>query len=713
MIITKSTKKNVLWSLVISFIVGFAIACVLVYWRNQSAFYPLTGQNVIAIVQNTKPAYIVICTIVVFVFFYVVSLNWVSFKKNVFKYRYAIAVALLTVCVLFEINGSSIQYWQNYGLGADVPSGNLLGMTQAIRSDEWGVTTPYTISQFSDSANMLPYFSDVIRGTPTDVFLMSSLPVMDIAILFRPFYWGYLFLGAAKGLAFFWCARMIALFMVTFEMGRIITGDNRLLSVMMAIMVALAPAVQWWFSAGGLVELLVFGQLGIILIYKYFETSSYKTRIIYALVLVIAIGSFLFTLYPAWEVPMAYVVLAFLFWIFISNRKKKRVNWKFDFPIFLMVVVLLLGVILYILQKSRTTWEVVTNTAYPGSNIFTGGGGFSSMFQYPHSIFLPHNEVVILNKCEISRMIDFAPMGWIVSAIVLLVQKRRDVLLYCLLAVSAFFTVYIAVGFSEGVARATLLSNASIHRILIINGFLNIVILIRALSLYKGRLNIWVAAALAVAVSGVVIMTSYYDAMNFVNFGRHVIAGIVLAAIIFSMLLIHVKKFRYIMFCLVAVIMLISGLFVNPVRRGIDLITESRAYHEIQSIVEEDKQALWMVYDNTAMSNYPIMAGARTINSTNAYPYLERWYMLDPERKYEDLYNRYAHIQMRLSDVQEPVFALNADVVTVDINTDSLQKLGVEYIFSLQGGLEKFSDDKVYFEEIVHDDFYIYHVEYM
>lgn len=42
------------------------------------------------------------------------------------------------------------------------------------------------------------------------------------------------------------------------------------------------------------------------------------------------------------------------------------------------------------------------------------------------------------------------------------------------------------------------------------------------------------------------------------------------------------------------------------------------------------------------------MSGASVINSTNTYPDLEKWSKIDEEGKYEDVYNRYAHINVEI-----------------------------------------------------------------
>lgn len=63
--------------------------------------------------------------------------------SNIYKYRYIIAGCLF---VVFEITGSSVGMWCNY-LG-DVDEEVLFGVSRAIRSDEWAVSTPMLYSQY-------------------------------------------------------------------------------------------------------------------------------------------------------------------------------------------------------------------------------------------------------------------------------------------------------------------------------------------------------------------------------------------------------------------------------------------------------------------------------------------------------------------------------------------------------------------------------------
>ena len=163
--------------------------------------------------------------------------------EKIYKYRFWIAGIIFVLCVLFRMNGSSISCWNGY-IGNET-TGIVLGKNRGIRSDEWAVFTPMGMSQYyNDFAST----STIIRGTESDVYIVYGQPVKDINIIFRPFQIGYLFLNQEMGLSFFWCGRFIALLLVTFEFGMLITNKNKKLSLVLAIMIALSPTVQWWFA---------------------------------------------------------------------------------------------------------------------------------------------------------------------------------------------------------------------------------------------------------------------------------------------------------------------------------------------------------------------------------------------------------------------------------------------------------------------------------
>ena len=245
--------------------------------------YLCNKNNIYKFGYNEK---LIIRSIFILIFYLLITFliikGWNEGWNIIFKHRYKIVLFLFIICIAMELNGSSIAMWSQYiSAGNNVDTGTIFGVPRAIRSDEWSLNTPMALSQYYNYSGSFPYFSDIVRGTATDVFLVYGQPVWDIGVIFRPFHWGYLFMDPGRGLSFFWYGRLIALFIVTFEFGLLITKNNKRLSLISSLLVSLAPIVQWWFAINGLVEMLVFGQLAIIMINKYINSENYLKKIIY------------------------------------------------------------------------------------------------------------------------------------------------------------------------------------------------------------------------------------------------------------------------------------------------------------------------------------------------------------------------------------------------------------------------------------------------
>ncbi len=93
--------------------------------------------------------------------------------------------------------------------------------------------------------------------------------------------------------------------------------------------------------------------------------------------------------------------------------------------------------------------------------------------------------------------------------------------------------------------------------------------------------------------------------------------------------------------------------------------------------------------------NMGIMAGAPTVNSTNVYPAMERWKLLDPEGDRQEVYNRYAHIKVKIKAQGKAEFKMDSpDLITVTMTIADAKKLGVKYIIT-QNDLSQYGCDKV------------------
>lgn len=627
-----------------------------------------------------------------------------SVGEFLYRYRFLLAAALWIFCILFKISGASVACWGDF-LGTDLDArGLLLGTSRVIRSDEWATYTPMMLSQQYGQNGAYPYFSEILRGTSTDTFIVYGLPVRDPAVLFRPFHWGFLFLGAERGFSFYWCGRIIALALVSFELGMLVTQSRKFYAFLISLLFTLAPTVQWWIGVNGLVEMLVFGQLAVLLLHHYMHTESFLLRFCIGLLLVICAGGYILVFYPAWQVPIAYVVLSLLIWVILDSWKDFRFSPGKDLPILAGCAALLCTGMAYIFLKSSDTVSAVLNTAYPGQRIDCGGGDFFEMLRYGGNFFFPLFSVDLPGgPCELSVFISFAPMGFLLALFVLLKEKKADSLLAVLLGFDLFLNTYMMFSYPEILAKLTLLSKSTPGRVTQVIGILDILLLFRSLTLLKTRLSRRSAAGLSI------LFAAFVSLFNRRAYGAYLpplfLAGLMIILFFGCFLLLGSsrKPEKRIAALFFPLLMFLSGGLVNPVQQGLDVIYNTDLMKEVQTITARDPDGLW-ICDNLGypLNDYFIMGGAPTIDSVHTYPTMEHWRALDPEGNYTEVYNRFAHVMTSLQK-EETVFLMTEDqmldTIILCLDIDDLRTLHVSYV-ATNRRLEDLNTETISFEQI-------------
>lgn len=600
-----------------------------------------------------------------------------------YKWRFVIGVAIVVFGVAFNINGSSIACWNNY-----VPLGDthtLFGEPRAIRSDEYGTLTSFFISQ-GYGENSYSWFSDIIRGTSTDTFIVYGQPVKHIlSILFRPFLSGFLVFGASRGLAFYWWGRFVCVWLVSFELSMLITDKKKLLSTLSAILCSLSPVLQWWFAINGLAEMIIFGGLAVLMLHHFMTDKVFWHRIIYLLVLYCCAGGYIMTFYPAWMIPMAYAYLGLVLWVIVSDFKKCHLKW-YDILSIIGVLGLFAVSMLYIFKQSGDTINLVLNTAYPGKRTELGGEEFTGFFRsFGNVFFTAKADGVPKNVCESAVFFDFFPLGIIISLFVMIRYKKKDWLIIFLLVLEAILAIYIVFGLPEILAKLTLLSMSMSRRALVGAGYINILLLLRGLSLYRKEPGTKLVCFLSGIYAALITVGSQLAYSGYLNHLFVIIIAVLAFTAAYAILKSKSHPCYIVVFSLV--LLCTSTAIVNPIQRGTANVTETELAKSIQNIVANDNEGKWIVENVTyPMTNYTIMQGAPTINSTSTYPTLERWSSIDKDGKYETIYNRYAHIAISMipKDFEaENKFELySPDAFRVFLNADELYDLDVRYIFT-------------------------------
>ena len=604
----------------------------------------------------------------------------------IYKYRFVLSFLLLIMLVSFKISGSSMGCWKLF-LG-DGESGIRLGEPRVWRSDEWGTLTPLCFRQQYNTLGAYNRYSQTLGSILTDNMLVYGQPSWDILTLFRPFYWGYLFFGSDRGLSWFWCSRLIVLFLSWFELGMFITGGQKKLSVMLSICVSFAPFLQWWFAINGLVEMLIYGAC-FVLGSNYLVSRAFNPRkIAVAVGMAVCAVGYVLTFYPTWMVPVAWGFVPLFLWVVIWKFDRKVLRRVDVVPWLLIFVITAAGLTVL----AVTSWDVIKaelNSVYPGNAPSSSGStGLWWMMKYPISLVsrFSMNELIVEN----SSIICFAPAGFILALWVIIKEKKKDPLLILLLGMNLFLAWYYCVGIPKWIAKMLLLSFVNSNRGPQVLGFLRLTLFVRAVALKEKAPKRWLAALAAVISSAVPMrlalgFTKYEPGglrYEYFDTAEKILVVWAIIAVVFY-LLYRARKSKYTMAVLgVCTVVLASSIWINPVAKGVPEITKSETMQQIRDLVKEDPQAIWLVVDMAyPATNIPAMAGADCLNTTQTYPQKTRWEMLDQEGEYEDIYNRYCHIRASLGS-KTMLELVSTDYVEVTLSPEDLKKLNIRYIVS-------------------------------
>lgn len=613
------------------------------------------------------------------------------------KYRYIIAIALIVICTAANLNGSSIGMYHlflgyHYNNTEELLSeGTLIGVPRWSRTDDYATFIPMNFSQYYN--NFMPV-SEILRATPTDVTTMYGAPALSLATLFRPFLWGYILLGNSYGLAFYWSSRLFVLLLVSYEAGKLLSRGNKLIGITYAVMVTFSQTIQWWYSTNGLVEMFIYAQLAVILMYNLPRVRKIWQIICIALGISYCALGYILAYYPAWQVPLFYILLIVIIYVIINSRRLYLKEHIYALIGSFLILIIAGSVILY---NSYDTIITTMNTDYPGNRVNTGGSiPLAQLFYYAIGIFTPIDEYRLLygktflqNVNEVSTFYSIFPLGIILSIYSMIKRRKVDVLALPLIILEIIYVIYCVWGLPDIIVKITMLRYTISPRVMEIIGYIDILLLIRILSTKRSEpaYNTRLLTSRTLMICGSIIMTSVI-VISLIITGYNpvvsiwVLAAVLAAWIIYSILLRSREHLKTL--CIVIIYTIgLSGILVNPLQQGADVILKDSLTNAITDIRKAEPDATWIVIgDKTQLNNIPIMAGARTINSTNTYPALDTWARIDPFGYNKSAYNRYAHILMDVTDGDNTFTIKQPDLINIEVNLEGLNNLGVDYILS-------------------------------
>ena len=609
------------------------------------------------------------------------------------KNRYKLALAFMIFVMIMNYHGSSIvNFDEQFQTNADDRHFHtLLGLPRLIRTDEWASSMLYKLSQ-GVGDNKYSYFNDTLRGTTTDMFTLVDAPVLDILTIGKPLQLGFIIFGNDAGLSFYWYGKLILMMLGSYELFLILTDQRKRVSLFGMLLITFSSATQWWYC----MDTLIWGQLILVLINKFMLADKKWVKYLCAFGLLSTVLAYIFVLYPAWQVPYAYFMLAILIYIVIKNITEFGYRITFHDVVITGFTVLLICLMLWRWYTlSENTIIATMNTDYPGQRQEVGGGSLI-LYSYIYNIFTPYKEMI--NPCEISSMLSFYPVPMILSIVYVIRNKSKHLKFFIpTLLVSFILLVFCKWGFPIWLSKASLLSMSTAHRASITLRTLNIYMLVYLFAKSNESKKFFSKPVAYILAIGTTALATYFAREQLIFFLpglesmlgwlKTLIAGCLFLLAFIGIYNLNRDKYKNFAMIVCSFIAIITGICVNPISRTTDIIYKKPISLKFAEIRESDPDALWLG-DDTGwyLNNYMVANGLSTINSTNVYPNVDLYKAVLgeekaalPENKY--IYNRYCHVNINLGKYEENrIYAAAADNIVIELNVESLQDLGIDYI---------------------------------
>src|SRR4030095_5340288 len=316
-----------------------------------------------------------------------------------------------------------------------------------------------------------------------------GLPAHHILSYLKPVLWGYFLFDVERAYAWQWNFRIFPFLIVTFLLLMLLSQNHFVLSVFGSIWLLLSSDVQCWSIN---TELFMYGSLILISFIYLLYAKERKLIVLNGVIFTLAAYSYAMALYPAYQVPLAYCLLALFLGYVLKNRNNEKMKiadqlyWKIITFGAAMCALMILFLIFY--NETSETIKAVSNTVYPGKRNDPGGTyPFTRLFVDNFSLFLTEKKFppVWGNICELSGYLMLAPFASIVIIADWIKSKKTNPLLISLLVFQVFLVIWIVIGYPAILAKMTMLNTSPAIRSFFILGFANCIATVLFMAQHK------------------------------------------------------------------------------------------------------------------------------------------------------------------------------------------------------------------------------------
>tara|TARA_B110000240_G_scaffold19895_1_gene20241 strand:- start:2113 stop:4653 length:2541 start_codon:yes stop_codon:yes gene_type:complete len=596
---------------------------------------------------------------------------------------------LIVVTVLFffatlfianNLHQSSISHWNNYFPESHSEDSILFGRSLGIRSDEWLVQTPWTLSQVNGSFSVEK--SNVGVGGAA---LITPVPIDHISALGQPKFWGFHIFDIEHGFSWLWAYKSFGLFASFFILLSLLTRST-FFSLCGSAWVYGSSFTQWWFSSN-LPEILIGFAVSVSSVLIILRQRQRLLSYLAMISLVIFGLTTVLNLYPPFILPLFYLGVAIIAADLYSNREY-AFNQPSKLALLLIIPVVVIGSILYITAvDAAVAIDLILNTTYPGKR-FSSGGGFefsrlvSGMFEYRRVLESDFPRSLI-NASEASNFIVI----WPLPIFILLILDKRKTLEPYIVTISIyllFMFFWMIVGFNEKLAAASGMYLSPPMRSLLgwgVGGIiLSTIIASRSnkntYSSHNPNIQILVILTSFIIVSLVGLWINTID--SFYNQERIIVSSLILALLMSS--IVSGQKW---LFGLSILALVYHPLQVNPIGQGLAPLMNNPTLIKAKQLNKVESK--WLVLGNSIFAQALVSTGIEVVGGNKFVPDPKLYEVLDPENEYVNIWNRYARLTIAEAKDRPTRFeVLGGDHVKLYINPcgKEARELGITNIAS-------------------------------
>ena len=570
----------------------------------------------------------------------------------------------------------------------------LMAQARPVRWDELLIFTPYALSQLAQRPRF-PVINTSI-GNGQNMLVVPHTPVWHIVTLARPATWGYFFLGAQRGVAWFWWFEVFGCFTGLFLLLEVVFKGDWKLAALGALLFGSSSYVICWSQWPA--HVTCFAAIACLCAYHLCASNSRRTLLISAVLLGLSLPGFVMIMYPPWQVALAYFSLLLFAALFVRDKLHRAIkaHLRLRCVCLALAVGLAGGLTLLWLAACLPDLKVMGDTIYPGRRVSTGGDySFALLFKGFYNLFTNDQEFPALkNSSEAASFYYLFPAVLLALPLVPSLRRGLDAVGWAMIVYIAGMLFFLLVGLPESVARITLISYIPSYRADLTIGLASIILTLQAGAILRqpraagaGRWRRRMALIAGAGFALFCVVHSLYFLRLTGNFPTPPLA--LFLASYLGVAVYRLLAGRLCQFAVgIVVLQLATTVLFNPLSTNLDHLYHSELAAEITRISRQPgERPFWIAYGGIYPGVLVQVLGGRSLTGVQWPPQLDLWRALDPEGKNEAFYNRYAEVHFDYTPDDHEVSFSNPNEGTMGVKVSptnpALKVLGARYVLAM------------------------------